>query len=62
MATVILGRAISGIGGAGTMAMGSIIITGRLAAYQVERTVTELRQILFPVEMSPIGGRTLTSR
>lgn len=28
MLTVILGRAISGLGGAGTMAMGVIIITG----------------------------------
>ncbi|EHA19520.1 hypothetical protein ASPNIDRAFT_178313 [Aspergillus niger ATCC 1015] len=58
MATVILGRAISGIGGAGTMAMGSIIITDIVPRRDVAhwRAYINIAMTLGRSAGGPIGG------
>ncbi|PYI11253.1 efflux pump antibiotic resistance protein [Aspergillus sclerotiicarbonarius CBS 121057] len=58
MATVILGRAISGIGGAGTMAMGSIIITDIVPRRDLAhwRAYINIAMTLGRSAGGPIGG------
>ncbi|PWY78349.1 multidrug resistance protein Fnx1 [Aspergillus heteromorphus CBS 117.55] len=58
MTTIILGRAISGIGGAGTMAMGSIIITDIVPRRDVAhwRAYVNIAMTLGRSAGGPIGG------
>ncbi|PYH93619.1 efflux pump antibiotic resistance protein [Aspergillus ellipticus CBS 707.79] len=58
MTTIILGRAISGIGGAGTMAMGSIIITDIVPRRDVAhwRAYINIAMTLGRSAGGPIGG------
>lgn len=58
MPIVILGRIISGMGGAGIMAMSSIIITGIFTVSSIFARVLIGIKILYPGETLLLGGLT----